>query len=84
MLFRSGLHFHDIKKLLESFNQLIKKGHSLIVVEHNLEVIKNADWIIDLGPEGGVGGGNLVFAGIPQDIVNCKGSLTGKYLKGKI
>jgi len=80
----TGLHFHDIKKLLESFNQLIKKGHSLIVVEHNLEVIKNADWIIDLGPEGGVGGGNLVFAGTPQDIVNCKGSLTGKYLKGKI
>ncbi|MDY0199971.1 MAG: excinuclease ABC subunit UvrA [Tenuifilaceae bacterium] len=80
----TGLHFHDIKKLLESFNQLIKKGHSLIVVEHNLEVIKNADWIIDLGPEGGVGGGNLVFAGTPQDIVDCKGSLTGKYLKGKI
>lgn len=80
----TGLHFHDIKKLLESFNQLIKKGHSLIVVEHNLEVIKNADWIIDLGPEGGEDGGNLVFAGTPHEIINCKESLTGKYLKGKI
>ena len=80
----TGLHFHDIKKLLESFNQLITKGHSLIVVEHNLEVIKNADWIIVLGPEGGEGGGELVFAGTPQDIVKCNESLTGKFLVGKI
>jgi excinuclease ABC subunit A len=80
----TGLHFHDIKKLLESFDALIKKGHSLIVVEHNLEVIKSADWIIDLGPEGGEGGGNLVFAGTPQDIIRCNKSLTGKFLDGKI
>jgi len=80
----TGLHFHDIKKLLESFDALVKKGHSLIVVEHNLEVIKNADWIIDLGPEGGEGGGNLVFAGTPNDITRCKESLTGKFLVGKV
>lgn len=80
----TGLHFHDIKKLLESFDALIKKGHSLIVVEHNLEVIKNADWIIDLGPEGGEKGGGLVCAGTPYDIVKCSESLTGKFLKAKI
>jgi excinuclease ABC subunit A len=80
----TGLHFHDIKKLLESFNALIRKGHSLIVVEHNLEVIKSADWIIDLGPEGGEGGGNVVFTGTPNGIVKCKESLTGKFLKGKV
>jgi excinuclease ABC subunit A len=80
----TGLHFHDIKKLLESFDALVKKGHSLIVVEHNLEVIKNADWIIDLGPEGGEGGGNLVFAGTPHEIVKCSESLTGQFLAGKV
>jgi excinuclease ABC subunit A len=80
----TGLHFHDIKKLLESFDALVKKGHSLIVVEHNLEVIKNADWIVDLGPEGGEGGGNLVFAGTPNDIIGCKESLTGQFLVGKV
>jgi excinuclease ABC subunit A len=80
----TGLHFHDIKKLIESFNSLIRKGHSIIVVEHNAEVIKNADWIIDLGPEGGEGGGNLVVTGTPFDIAKCDESITGRYLKGKI
>ena len=80
----TGLHFHDIKKLLESFNALIRKGHSLIIIEHNLEVIKCADWIIDLGPDGGEKGGNLVFTGTPTEIVNCESSLTGKHLRSKI
>src|SRR5436189_6251055 len=61
----TGLHFHDIKKLLTSFNALIEQGHSILVVEHNTDVIKCADWVIDLGPEAGDGGGNLVYAGIP-------------------
>ena len=80
----TGLHFHDIKKLLLAFNQLIDKGHSVIVIEHNLDVIKTADWIIDLGAEGGDQGGNLVFAGIPEDLIKCKESFTGKYLKAKL
>ena len=80
----TGLHFHDIKKLLESFDALIRKGHSIIIVEHNLEVIKYADWVIDLGPDGGENGGNLVFAGTPEELVSCKESETGKYLSEKI
>jgi excinuclease ABC subunit A len=80
----TGLHFHDISKLLFAFNALILQGHSLLVIEHNAEIIKSADWIIDLGPEGGVNGGNVVFEGTPEDLVNCKASYTGKYLKGKI
>lgn len=80
----TGLHFHDIRKLLDSFNALVENGHSLIVVEHNLEVIKCADYIIDLGPEGGKNGGSLVFAGTPEDLVNCKDSYTAKYLKDKL
>ena len=80
----TGLHFHDISKLLDAFNALIKQGHSLIIIEHNAEIIKCADWIIDLGPEGGVNGGNIVFEGIPEDLVKCKTSYTGQYLKGKI
>ncbi|WP_244825976.1 excinuclease ABC subunit UvrA [Carboxylicivirga linearis] len=76
----TGLHFHDIRKLLDAFNALVKKGHSLIVVEHNMEVIKSADWVIDLGPEGGNEGGHLVFAGTPEDLINNKQSYTGKYL----
>jgi excinuclease ABC subunit A len=80
----TGLHFHDIKKLIESFNALIRKGHSLIIVEHNVEVIKCADWIIDLGPDGGEKGGGIVFAGTPSDIINCPESITGKYLQSKI
>ncbi len=76
----TGLHFHDIKKLLTSFNALIEQGHSLIVIEHNTDVIKSADWVIDLGPEAGDLGGNLVFAGVPKDLKKCKASYTGKFL----
>lgn len=80
----TGLHFHDIRKLLDSFNALISRGHSIIVIEHNLEIIKSADWIIDLGPEGGDNGGNLVFAGLPEDLVKIKESYTGQALKKKL
>ena len=76
----TGLHFHDIKKLLASFNALIEQGHSLIVIEHNTDVLKSADWLIDLGAEAGDAGGNLVFAGIPKDIKKVKESYTGKFL----
>jgi excinuclease ABC subunit A len=76
----TGLHFHDIKKLLTSFNALIEQGHSILVIEHNTDVIKSADWVIDLGPEAGDGGGELVFAGKPTDLKKCKGSYTAKYL----
>ncbi|WP_339893575.1 excinuclease ABC subunit UvrA [uncultured Algibacter sp.] len=80
----TGLHFHDIQKLLKSFNALIAKGHSIIVVEHNIDLIKCADHIIDLGPTGGMYGGNLVASGTPEEIVKVKASETGKYLKEKI
>ncbi|MDP1762587.1 MAG: excinuclease ABC subunit UvrA [Sediminibacterium sp.] len=76
----TGLHFHDIKKLLASFNALIEQGHSIIVIEHNTDIIKSADWIIDLGPEAGDAGGNLVYAGVPAGIKKVKESHTGKYL----
>ncbi|MFZ4059450.1 MAG: excinuclease ABC subunit A, partial [Ferruginibacter sp.] len=76
----TGLHFHDIKKLLASFNALIEQGHSILVIEHNTDVIKSADWVIDLGPEAGDEGGNLVFAGKPADLKKCAKSYTGKYL----
>ncbi|TRX70454.1 excinuclease ABC subunit UvrA [Carboxylicivirga sp. M1479] len=77
----TGLHFHDINKLLDAFSALIKKGHSLIIVEHNMDIIKSADWIIDLGPEGGNEGGHIIFEGTPEQLVKCKKSYTGKYLK---
>ncbi|MDP1747321.1 MAG: excinuclease ABC subunit UvrA [Bacteroidota bacterium] len=77
----TGLHFHDISKLLYAFNALIKQGHSLIIIEHNAEIIKCADWVIDLGPEGGTEGGNIVFEGLPEDLIKCKKSYTGIYLK---
>ena len=80
----TGLHFHDIKRLLAAFNALIERGHSVIVIEHNMDVIKCADYVIDLGPDGGNLGGNLVVAGTPEDVVACKESITGKYLKEKI
>lgn len=80
----TGLHFHDIKKLLKSFDALIKKGHSVIVIEHHLDLIKCADYIIDLGPEGGEKGGDVVATGTPEEIVRKKTSLTGKYLKDKL
>ncbi len=80
----TGLHFHDIKKLLASFDALIEKGHSIIVIEHNLDLIKCADWIIDLGPEGGENGGQLLGAGTPEDLVKMKKSITASYLKEKL
>ena len=80
----TGLHFHDINKLLTSLRALIEKGHTVIVIEHNMEVIKSADWIIDLGPEGGDKGGHLVFEGIPEELIKCKKSHTAGFLKNKI
>ncbi len=80
----TGLHFHDIKKLLASFDALLEKGHSIIVIEHNLDLIKCADWIIDLGPEGGENGGKLLAFGTPEEIVKNKNSVTGTYLKEKL
>ena len=79
----TGLHFHDINKLLNSFYALIEKGHSIICIEHNMDVIKCADWIIDLGPEGGDKGGKIVFEGTPEKIIKSKKSITGKFLKKK-
>lgn len=80
----TGLHFHDIKRLLEAFDALIGRGHTVIVIEHNLEMIKCADYIIDLGPDGGNRGGNVVCTGTPEEVIMCKKSLTGKYLKDKL
>ena len=80
----TGLHFHDIKKLLASFDALIENGHSILVVEHNLDLIKCADWIIDLGPEGGENGGQLLATGTPEEITKNMKSITGKYLKSKL
>ncbi|MEO9570926.1 MAG: excinuclease ABC subunit UvrA [Polaribacter sp.] len=80
----TGLHFHDIKKLLASFNALIEKGHSIIVIEHNIELIKCADYIIDLGLEGGKKGGNLIFEGTPEELARNKESYTAKYVKEKL
>ncbi|MFW6103837.1 MAG: excinuclease ABC subunit UvrA [Bacteroidota bacterium] len=80
----TGLHYYDISKLLESFNKLIKKGHTVVVIEHNMEVIKSADWIIDLGPEGGEEGGSIVCQGKPEEIVMNSQSYTGRYLSEKL
>lgn len=80
----TGLHFHDIQKLMKSFNALIEKGHSILVVEHNIELIKCADYIIDLGPEGGEFGGNLVAFGTPEDLIRNPESFTGQFLKEKL
>jgi len=80
----TGLHFHDIQKLLTSFNALIAKGHSIIVVEHNIDLIRCADHIIDLGHEGGENGGNLIAQGTPEDLITHKESFTAKYLKEKL
>jgi excinuclease ABC subunit A len=80
----TGLHFHDINKLLKSLNALVDHGHSVILIEHNQEVIKSSDWVIDLGPEGGEAGGYVVFEGKPEDLVKCKESYTGRYLAGKL
>lgn len=79
----TGLHFHDINKLLAAFNALIANGHSIVVVEHNLDVIKCADWVVDLGAEAGDRGGHLVFAGTPAKLAECPESYTGQFLKSK-
>lgn len=80
----TGLHFHDIQKLLRSFNDLIALGNSILVIEHNMDMIKSADWVIDIGPEGGQRGGNVVFTGLPEDLIKCEESFTGAYLKNHL
>jgi excinuclease ABC subunit A len=80
----TGLHFHDIKKLLKAFNALIEKGHSVVVIEHNMDLVKCADYIIDIGPGGGIYGGNIVAKGTPEEIVKSKESFTAQYLKDKL
>ncbi len=80
----TGLHFHDINKLLDSFNALIEKGHSVIIIEHNMDLIKCADYILDLGPEGGVNGGKLIASGTPEEVAKSKESVTAPHLKGKL
>jgi len=77
----TGLHFYDVEKLLKSFDALLAKGHTIVVVEHNIDVIRAADWVVDLGPEAGDEGGNLVFAGTPDDLVRCERSYTAQYLR---
>ncbi len=80
----TGLHFHDINKLLKSINALVEHGHSVILIEHNQEVIKSSDWVIDLGPEGGENGGHIVFEGKPEELAKCKESYTGRFLASKL
>jgi excinuclease ABC subunit A len=80
----TGLHFHDIKTLLKAFNALIERGHTVIIIEHNMEVIKYADHIIDIGPEGGKEGGYVVCSGTPEQIAACGESHTGRFLKNKL
>lgn len=80
----TGLHFHDIRKLLDALNALVDHGHTVLVVEHNMEVIKSADWVVDLGPEGGREGGNLLYQGTPEGLAKVEGSYTGQFLKAKL
>jgi excinuclease ABC subunit A len=80
----TGLHFDDVTVLMKSLQALIERGHTVIIIEHNLDVIKTADWIIDLGPGGGKRGGNVVFEGTPEQLVLCEESITGEYLKEKL
>ena len=77
----TGLHFHDVKKLLEVLHELVDNGNTVVVIEHNLEVVKTADWVVDLGPEGGDGGGEIVASGTPEDVAKVARSYTGQYLK---
>ena len=77
----TGLHFDDIAKLLDAFERLLKKAASLLIIEHNLEVIRHADWVIDLGPEGGDGGGRIVVEGTPESVAACEASYTGRFLR---
>ena len=80
----TGLHFHDIKKLLKSFNRLLERGHTLLIIEHNMDVIKCADYLIDLGPEGGEHGGTLVACGTPEEVAANPASYTGQFLTEKL
>ena len=80
----TGLHFHDIQKLLTSFDALIRRGHTIVVIEHNMDIIKCGDHVIDLGPDGGDCGGRLIIAGTPEQVSGCKDSITGHYLKEKL
>ena len=80
----TGLHFHDINTLMKSFNLLVQKGHTVVIIEHNMDIIKCADHIIDLGPEGGAEGGTLVEEGTPEQVVKCEASYTGKFLAEKL
>lgn len=80
----TGLHFHDIKTLMKALDALIAKGHTVIIIEHNMDVIKCADHVIDIGPEGGEKGGNVVFEGTPEKLIECNASYTGKFLKEKL
>ena len=80
----TGLHFHDIRRLMQSMDALIERGHTIVIIEHNLDVIRQADHIVDLGPDGGDKGGGLVCAGTPEEVAKCKGSITGQYLKQKL
>lgn len=80
----TGLHFHDIQKLLQSFESLIALGNSILVIEHNMDMIKSADWVIDIGPEGGQQGGDVIFTGTPEDLANCNKSYTGEFLKNHL
>ena len=80
----TGLHFHDINTLMDSFNRLIALGHTVVIIEHNMDVIKCADHVIDIGPEGGAGGGNIVVEGTPEKVAATPGSYTGKYLAEKL
>lgn len=80
----TGLHFHDIQKLIYALNALVDRGHSVLIIEHNMDVVKCADWLIDLGPEGGQGGGQLIYEGVPEGLIKVKNSYTGKFLKGKV
>ena len=77
----TGLHFEDVSRLLDCFNRLVQQGHSVIIIEHNMDIIKSADWIIDVGPEGGFGGGNIVAEGTPEEVALSEESYTGKYLR---
>jgi excinuclease ABC subunit A len=79
----TGLHFHDINKLLISLNALVKRGHSVVVIEHHLDIIKCADWVIDMGPDGGDKGGQVIFEGLPEDLVKLKDSHTAHFLRSK-
>ncbi|HNO09362.1 MAG TPA: hypothetical protein PKI67_00430, partial [bacterium] len=80
----TGLHFEDIKMLMNVLGQLVDKGNTVVIIEHNLDVIKCADWVIDIGPEGGDGGGNIVGEGTPEEIAKIKESYTGKFLKQEL